>query len=93
MSSVSKNPIQEEWLKILGKGMVTIPKQWRDELGIKTGDVIKAKKEGTKIIIESTLPAAPYRIYTASEIDKFVKDDTISPALTKKVKAYIARSK
>ena len=38
--------VQEAWLKILGKGMVTLPKKWREDLGIAAGDVIKAKKEG-----------------------------------------------
>lgn len=45
--------IQEEWLKVLGKGMVTLPKKWRDEMGLKEGDIIKAKKQGNKVIIES----------------------------------------
>jgi len=31
--AITKNN-QEEWLKILGKGMVTLPKRWRDEMGV-----------------------------------------------------------
>jgi AbrB family looped-hinge helix DNA binding protein len=31
---------------VLGKGMVTLPKKWRDEMGLGTGDIVKAKKEG-----------------------------------------------
>ena len=41
---------QEEWVRILGKGMVTIPKSWRDELGLTEGEVVKAKKVGNKAI-------------------------------------------
>jgi len=43
---------QEEWVKILAKGLITIPKSFRDELGLKEGEVAKVKKIGTKIIIE-----------------------------------------
>ena len=43
---------QEEWLKVLGKGMVTLPKKWRDEMGIENGDVVKAKKNGNTVTIE-----------------------------------------
>lgn len=75
MSQTSVN-IQETWLKILGKGMVTLPKKWREDLGIVTGDVIKAKKEGDKVIIEAPQNRrVPYRIYTDAEIDQFLKED------------------
>ena len=75
MNQLSSN---QEWLKILGKGMVTLPKKWRDELGITSGDIVKAKKEGNKVIIESQKSKArlaPYRIYSDKEIDEFVKED------------------
>ena len=75
MNQLSSN---QEWLKILGKGMVTLPKKWRDELGITSGDIVKAKKEGNKVIIESQkskVRLAPYRIYSDKEIDEFVKED------------------
>lgn len=69
---------QEEWLKILGKGMVTLPKKWRDELGISSGDIVKAKKEGNKVVIESQKSnLASYRVYSDSEIDEFLEDDKL----------------
>ncbi len=86
MSQTGLN-INQEWLKVLGKGMITIPKVWRDELGLQEGDVVKAKKEGNKVIIEpqqSTL--APYRLYSDSEIEEFLVEDKISNSLTQKVK-------
>lgn len=93
MSTTPNTTNREEWLKILGKGMVTIPKEWREELGIKAGDVIKAKKEGNKVIFESVSNRVPYRIYSAEEIDLFVKDDKLSPSLVKKVRSFVAKSK
>lgn len=52
MSQVLPNNNDEEWLKVLGKGMITLPKKWRTEMGIENGDVVKAKKKGNKVIIE-----------------------------------------
>lgn len=69
---------QEEWLKVLGKGMVTIPKKWRDDLGIAEGDIIKATKKGNSVVLASTkTQSVPYRIYTDDEIKTFLKDDRL----------------
>ena len=69
---------QEEWLKILGKGMVTIPKKWRDDLGITQGDIIKATKTGKNVVLSSPKArAVPYRIYTDDEIKGFIIDDQL----------------
>lgn len=86
MSQTSINNNQEEWLKVLGKGMVTLPKKWREELGIETGGVVKAKKEGGKVIIEAqeTGKKAPYRVYSDTEIDEFLKEDVLPKSLAKK---------
>jgi len=32
--------------------MITLPKKWRDEMGIGNGDIVKAKKERNKVVIE-----------------------------------------
>ena len=80
-------PNNQEWLKILGKGMITLPKKWRDELGITNGDIVTAKKEGNKVIIEpfKSLPV-PYRVYSDSEINNFLAEDKLSEVLRKKLK-------
>ena len=79
---------QEEWLKVLGKGMVTLPKKWREEMGIDSGDIVKAKKEGNKVTIEPAQPSqnVPYRIYTKAEIEAFLKEDQIPQELAQKVR-------
>ncbi|MDA1316974.1 MAG: AbrB/MazE/SpoVT family DNA-binding domain-containing protein [bacterium] len=69
---------KSEWLKVLGKGMVTIPISWRKELNIKPGDMVKAKKEGDRVFIEAPMQkTAPYRTYSDAEIAQFIKDDTL----------------
>lgn len=91
MSQTTINTNQE-WLKVLGKGMVTIPKQWRDELGIEEGGVVKAEKEGNKVVIEAGQSAfVPYRVYSDSEIEEFLKEDELPKALAKKVNEDIRR--
>lgn len=81
----------QEWLKVLGKGMVTLPKKWRDEMGIETGDVVKAKKEGNKVVIETQQASfAPYRIYSNNEIEGFLKEDELPKKLAQKVQKNLA---
>lgn len=94
MSNTAINDIQEEWLKILGKGMVTLPKQWREDLGIKSGDVVKAKKEGNRVVIEpQRTKRVPYRIYSKAEIDEFLKEDALPDPLAKKVADDLSSSR
>ena len=74
MRQNTTNINQEEWLKILGKGMITLPKKWRDELGIESGNMVKAKKEGDKVIIQAQKSASvPYRVYSDAEIEEFFR--------------------
>lgn len=87
MSQPVANVRQEEWLKILGKGMVTLPKKWRDELGIENGDIVKAKKEGNRVVIETAKSkSVPYRIYNDADIKAFLEEDKIPKSLIKKLR-------
>jgi len=90
MSQSANN--QQEWLKVLGKGMVTLPKKWRDDLGIDTGDVVKAKKEGNKVIIEAGKTGnVPYRIYTKAEIEEFINEDKLESELAEKIQKKLSK--
>lgn len=76
---------------MLGKGMVTLPKKWRDDMGIVEGDVVKAKKQGGTVVIEAKENrTVPYRIYSDAEIDEFVKEDKLPKSLAKKVKEHLS---
>lgn len=90
MSNLISNN-QEEWVRILGKGMITIPKPWRDELGLTEGEVVKAKLVGNKVIIESS-ESAPYRIFSDMEIKEWLKEDQLSSKLEAKVNEKIKSS-
>lgn len=88
---IDNNP--EEWLKVLGKGMITLPKKWRDDMGIESGDVVKAKKQGDKVIIQAPkqqVKKSPYRVYSDLEIDQLLKEDIISKNLANKIKKNLS---
>ncbi|OIN88983.1 hypothetical protein AUJ40_02745 [Candidatus Berkelbacteria bacterium CG1_02_42_45] len=65
----------EQWLKILGKGMITIPKKWRSQLNINIGNLVRARKNGDLLIIEPPDKPAPYRVYSQKELESFIASD------------------
>ncbi len=74
----TQDSVQEEWLKVLGKGMITIPKRWRDALGFSDGNVVKAKKVGNQVVLEAKSDEpAPYRLYSDEEINDFLRQDRL----------------
>lgn len=78
---------QQEWLKVLGKGMITLPKKWREALGLQEGGIVKAGLVGTKIVIESPRAQyAPYRVFSDDEIDAFLEEDKVPRALVEKAR-------
>lgn len=85
MKQVLSSQPQEEYLRILGKGMITIPKEWRDELGLTEGEIVKAQKIGNKMVIESEIERVPYRIFSNEEIEQWLEEDRLPSALAKKV--------
>lgn len=86
MQTSQKKP-QEVWIKILSKGIVTIPKSFREQLGIREGDVAKARIEGNQLIIESR-EKSHLRTYTKKEIEEMIKDDQLPKDLAEKTKEY-----
>lgn len=85
------NTLQEEWLKVLTKGMITIPKVWRQTLGLKEGDLVRARRIADQLIIEPIEKKAPYRIYTQKELQQFLKDDRLTQKLSKKIEKKLKR--
>lgn len=79
----TSSPLPAQWLKVLTKGMVTLPKSWREEFGLTKGSVIQATKRDRTIILKAADPAqsatVPYRIYTRTELNEFVNDDQHKP--------------
>lgn len=78
---------QETWIKVLSKGIITIPKEMRLQLGIEEGDVAKARIVEDKLIIESrkTAQYKELRVYSKKQLDAFVKEDQLPKPLANKV--------
>lgn len=66
----------EEIIKIQPKGLITIPKKLREDLGLTENSLARLTKERGRLVIEPvrTLPY-PVRSYTDEEIEEFIAFD------------------
>jgi len=74
---------QTEWVKVLNKGLVTLPKNFRDTVGIREGDVAKVRMVGRRLVIEPR-DLADYEVYSQKEFKQMLQDDKLSKLLAKK---------
>ncbi len=78
--------VSDEWVKILGKGMVTIPKKFRDDLGMHEGEVARIRRIGNRLVVEPR-NVADYETYTDGELRVMLAADKLSPKLAKKARS------
>lgn len=76
----TKSELPAEWVKILSKGMITIPKAFRDGLGIKEGEIARIKKIGRRLVIEPR-EIADYEVYSDEELKTMLKEDKLPQKL------------
>lgn len=90
MQTLQPTKPQDTWVKVLSKGVITIPKEFRKQLGLEEGDVAKAKVEGDKLIIQSRKSATneDYRIFTKKQIDTWVREDQLPEPLASQTEKY-----
>jgi len=67
---------EEELVKIQARGLLTIPKKFRQELALEEASLARLRKEKGRLIIEPvrTLPY-PARSYTKKDLQSFLKLD------------------
>lgn len=87
----------EELVQVMPKGLITIPNKIRKLLGFDAKKraflrVIPLKRGFYAEPVE-IVPASQFRLYTDSEIKKFLEKDKISPSLAKKVGQKVHWSK
>lgn len=77
--------LTDEIIKIQPKGLITIPKELREELGFRENEFARIKKEKGRLIIEPVrvLPY-PVRTYSHKEVDEFFKIDKEETSRLKK---------
>ena len=75
----------EEIIKIQAKGLMTIPKSFRDDLDINESDFVRLKKDKGRIILEP-IRILPYlvRTYSDKEVDDFFEFDKLETRQLKK---------
>ena len=81
-------PVQEEWIRILSNGLITIPKAWREQTDIREKDVVKAKLVDNKIILEPQNQDRAVRIFSDKEIQKWIEDDKLPKELADETKEF-----
>ena len=76
----------QDFTKLQSKGLITIPKKFRQSLNFKENQLLRLKQEKGRLIIESvrTLPY-PVRNYSKKELTQFIQlDDQDSKVLKTK---------
>ncbi len=77
--------ILEDIIKMQPKGLLTIPKRFREELGFKEDGLIRIKQEKGRIVLEPVrILDYPVRSYSSEEIDEFLELDRKETGLLKK---------
>ena len=68
--------IQQDIIKIQNKGLITIPKSFRDELGLTANSLARITKVKGRLVLEP-LKTLPYKVrsYQETEIDEFLELD------------------
>lgn len=85
---MQSQPVQEEWIRILSNGLITIPKAWREQTGIREKDVLKAKLVDSKIILEPQNQDREIRIFSDKEIQQWIEDDKLPKELADETKEF-----
>lgn len=68
--------ILEDIVKLQPKGLLTIPKRFRDELGFQEDGLVRVKQEKGRIVLEPVrILDYPVRSYSKEEIDVFLALD------------------
>lgn len=80
-------PRSEELIRLQPKGLITIPKKFRESLGLKDNSFVRVRKERVRLILESVrVLSYPVRSYTGEELKSFFE-------LDKKEKAKVFKRK
>ena len=68
--------IQEKLVKIQPKGLLTIPKKFRSELGFEENGLARIRKEKGRLVLEPVRTLSyPVRKYTIKELGDFLALD------------------
>lgn len=76
--------MEREIITIGRRGQITLPLSVRKTLGLKQGDVLILERKGSEVVIKPA-KVTPIRIYSDSEVEEFVKEDTLKKGEREKI--------
>ena len=79
--------LQSQWVKILSKGLITIPNDFRKALDLKVGEVARIKKVGRRLVLEPR-DVADYELYSDKEFKRMIKEDKLPVKLAQKAASF-----
>jgi AbrB family looped-hinge helix DNA binding protein len=80
-------PRLETWVRLLSKGLITIPKPMRKTLNLQKGEVVKLRLIGKRLIIEPR-EVVDYEVYSDEELDQMLKEDKLPKPLAKETESF-----
>jgi AbrB family looped-hinge helix DNA binding protein len=78
-------------VKALPKGQVTIPKEFREVLGIDAETLLSISLMEDHLEITPLRPGQELRRYTEEEIDRFLKEDKLDEKTARRVRDLLKR--
>lgn len=85
--------IQVVYTQLSKKGLVTIPKEIREQLDLdpRKQPLIKVYRDGLKVVIEAVklVDISEIREYSNAQIDQFITADRLTPSQRRNAKKYL----
>ena len=78
--------VRRKVIKALAKGQLTVPKEFREALGIETETLLSVSVVGDHLEIAPLREGEELRRYTEDEIDGFLKEDKLDEDTAGKVR-------
>lgn len=81
---------QEQIIRVQTKGLVTIPKRLRDEVGLRENGLARIKKDGGRLILEPvSVIKYPIIEYHKEESKEFIAEDEMETVALLKLKGSL----
>ncbi len=75
-------------VKVRSKAQITLPAEVRNELGIDEGDLLEARVEGNKIILEPQIVVPKFPEVELSEAGERMLDEALEDEAARRVREY-----
>ena len=77
-------------VQLPSRGQITLPREFRQQLGLDEGDLVQMTLLPGKIEITRLTPEQPLREYTEAEISQFLAEDKIDEETAAEIRRMLA---